>query len=99
MNASLILDHFRDSLERTIQAQARELIPFAPLDVSPYVAKSLMQKAVRRGQEDLAQRSAATLLKVSPNGFWRRLCVIAFEDVGCGDLGSVARVVAGSTLR
>ena len=66
----------------------------APLHISPWVAMSLLQKAIRRGRNDLAQRAAATLLWNSPDRLWRRLGVIAVEDVGLGDLATVELVTA-----
>lgn len=63
---------------------------------------SLLQKAIRRGREDLALRAAATLLKVSPGRLWRRLCVTAYEDIGVADFDTVAVVTAamkGKTWR
>jgi hypothetical protein len=65
-----------------------------PLKVSPWVAMSLMQKAIRRGHEQLALRAASTLLHVSPERLWRRLGCISFEDVGLGDVVTVAIVTA-----
>jgi len=65
-----------------------------PLNVSPWIVMSLMQKAIRRGEEQLALRAAATLLHVSPERLWRRCSCIAFEDVGVADLGTVAIVTA-----
>jgi hypothetical protein len=55
------------------------------IDVSPWVAMSLLQKAVRPGRTELAFRPAATLLQQSPELLWRRLACIAFEDVGLGE--------------
>ena len=46
--------------------------PCDPLTISPWVAMSLLQKAIRRGRKDLALRAAATLLKGSPERLWRR---------------------------
>ena len=37
--------------------------PPSPIACSSWLAKSLMQKSIRRGREDLALRAAATLLK------------------------------------
>jgi len=65
-----------------------------PLKVSPWVAMSLLQKAIRRGRKDLALRAAATLLITAPDKFWRRLGCIAFEDIGAGDLDTAALVRA-----
>jgi replication-associated recombination protein RarA len=64
------------------------------LDVSPWVAMSLLQKAIRRGHEDLAQRAAGTLLLTSPERLWRRLGCIAFEDIGVADFETVSLVTA-----
>jgi replication-associated recombination protein RarA len=63
---------------------------FDPLTVSPWVAMSLMQKAIRRGRERLALRAAATLLDGSPERLWRRLGCIAFWDIGIADIDAVA---------
>jgi hypothetical protein len=68
--------------------------PCDPLTISPWVAMSAMQKAIRRGHEKIALRAAATLLHVSPERLWRRCGCIAFEDVGVGDLDTVAAVTA-----
>lgn len=68
--------------------------PFYPLNVSPWVAMALMQKAIRRGRKQLALRAAATLLHLAPERLWRRCGCIAFEDVGVADLDTVAIVTA-----
>jgi hypothetical protein len=65
-----------------------------PLNVSPWIAMSALQKAIRRGQDGLAQRAAATLLSTSPERLWRRCGCIAFEDIGVADLDTVAIVTA-----
>jgi hypothetical protein len=58
----------------------------APLLITPWVAASLLQKAIRRGRLELALEAAATLLAIDPRRLWRRLACIAAEDVGLGDL-------------
>jgi hypothetical protein len=65
-----------------------------PLPISPWLAMSLMQKAIRRGHESLALRAAATLLNDSPERFWRRCGGIAYEDVGLAGLEAVSLVTA-----
>jgi replication-associated recombination protein RarA len=65
-----------------------------PLAASPWIAMSLMQKAIRRGEERLALRAAATLLRDAPDRLWRRSGCIAFEDVGVADIDTVAIVAA-----
>jgi len=71
-----------------------QLPPCNPLPISPWVAMSLLQKAIRRGRRVLALRAAATLLTGSPERLWRRLACIAFEDVGLADIDTVATVTA-----
>jgi replication-associated recombination protein RarA len=68
--------------------------PCDPLNVSPWIAMSFLQKAIRRGRKDLAFRAAATLLIGAPDKLWRRLGCIAFEDIGVGDLDTVTLVTA-----
>jgi hypothetical protein len=65
-----------------------------PLKVSPWIAMSLLQKAIRRGQQHFALRATATLLHVSPERLWRRCGCIAFEDIGVAALDTVAIVTA-----
>jgi replication-associated recombination protein RarA len=65
-----------------------------PLNVSPWIAMSALQKAIRRSQDGLAQRAAATLLSTSPERLWRRCGCIAFEDIGVADPDTVAIVTA-----
>src|SRR5947209_4309895 len=71
--------------------------PAHPLTASPWVAMSLLQKAIRRGRKDLALRAAATLLHETPERLWRRISCIAFEDVGVADL--VTAALAGKNFR
>jgi hypothetical protein len=76
--------------------------PCDPLTISPWIAMSLMQKAIRRGRKDLALQAAATLLNGSPERLWRRLGCTAFEDIGISDLDTVALVtvaMAGKRYR
>jgi hypothetical protein len=58
-----------------------------------WIASSLLQKSVRRGDAELAQRAAFHLLELDKAAIWRRLIVIAFEDVGAGDLDVLLETV------
>lgn len=82
---------------------ARESVPAPmPLNVSPWVAMSLLQKAIRRGDVPAALSGAATLLRDAPERLWRRLGCIAFEDVGVADiacLGLVTTALTGKAFR
>ena len=72
-------------------AERGEPPPLRPLDVSPWLAMSILQKAIRRSHEDLALGAAATLLRRTPDKLWRRIGCIAFEDVGVGNLQAGTR--------
>jgi hypothetical protein len=57
---------------------------FEPIRADQRILTSLLQRAIQRGEVDLAQRAALTILKLKGPGIWRRLLVIAFADVGAG---------------
>lgn len=94
MNGPQILELHRKQLAEEVAQRGADLPRFDPLNISPWMAMSLMQKAIRRGREDLALLAATTLLGLSPDRFWRRTCITAFEDVGVADLDTVAIVTA-----
>jgi MgsA AAA+ ATPase C terminal len=54
-----------------------------------WLASSALQKAIRRGEVLIAQRALRTLYRHDPRSAWRRLLIIACEDVGIGALGAV----------
>ena len=66
-----------------------------PLAIDPWVASSLLQKAIRRGDADMAERAAITLHRVRGKGIWRRFLGIAFEDVG---VASVETLIETATV-
>jgi hypothetical protein len=92
MNGPVILNNVRQQLADEIFAY-REPAP-APLKISPWLAMSLLQKAIRRGESELAQQAAATLLLIAPDRLWRRCGAAAFEEVGVADLQTVSLVTA-----
>ena len=58
---------------------------------SRYKVASAMQKAIRRGHTDLAVKYAQAIYNSEERDYlWRRLPIIAFEDVGFGNLEAVA---------
>jgi hypothetical protein len=65
-----------------------------PIVADPWIISSLLQKSIRRGETQIAQRAALTLLKLRGSGIWRRFMGIAFEDVGVGSIDAVTTVVA-----
>jgi hypothetical protein len=70
-----------------------------PLDISPWLAMSMLQKAIRRGETGHALRAAATLLRDAPDRLWRRLTVAVFEDVGLGSLDLVSPVLIATSAK
>jgi hypothetical protein len=76
--------------------------PNRRLKIDPWAASSLLQKAIRRGEAELAKEAAAILHRHRGVAVFRRLCMIAFEDIGIGDidlLQDVTRFATDKTLR
>jgi hypothetical protein len=68
-----------------------------PLNASPWLCQSLLQKSIRRGETGHALRAAATLLRDEPDKLWRRLAVAVFEDIGLGSLDLIIPVLIGTS--
>lgn len=87
-------------VERAQTWPIKGLIPPPPM--SPWMAASLLQKAIRRGDVPRTQLAASSLMATDPTRFWRRLGVIAFEDIGLANLplvGQVTVALRGKTYR
>ncbi|NGO49762.1 hypothetical protein [Allomesorhizobium camelthorni] len=84
----------------TIMSDREGTIPEPqPLDVSEWLAMSLLQKSLRRGETNHALRAAATLLRDTPDRLWKRLAVAVFEDVGLGSLDLITPVLVGTSAK
>jgi MgsA AAA+ ATPase C terminal len=70
------------------------LLDLAKTFSDPWIANSLMQKAIRRGDVEVAQRAALSFHALRGSAIWRRLMIIAFEDVGLGSCEAVVETVA-----
>jgi hypothetical protein len=88
MNGPEILHLIRHDLQGAVARQGKPPTP-RPIDASPWVAMSTLQKAIRRGREDVALSAAATLLRDAPEKLWRRVGCIAYEDIGVASLEAV----------
>jgi hypothetical protein len=88
MNGPEILHLIRHDLQCAVARQGEPPTP-RPIEASPWVAMSVLQKAIRRGREDLALSAAATLLRDAPDKLWRRIGCIAYEDIGLAALDAV----------
>jgi hypothetical protein len=53
-----------------------------PQIVDKWMLASNLQKCIRRGLVDNAAATAIKLVSIDPKYFWRRLLVIAYEDIG-----------------
>ena len=80
-------DLFQSDLESFSHSPA--LDPIKPLPCDRWLALSALQKSIRRGDGLTAQRALRTLYRDGPSSTWRRLLIIACEDVGIGALDAV----------
>jgi len=92
----------RDVLGAAKHRLAREIDSYSsptikPIVADPWVISSLLQKSIRRGETDIAKRSAVTFLKLKGSAIWRRLMVVAFEDIGIGSVEALIMTVAASS--
>ena len=92
MSNQIHLQFFRDQVANSIgqRLHSEPANKFA----SRSVAKSALQKSIRRGDIALALLSTRYLVEQDQAAFWRRLVIIALEDVGLGALDVVSQVIA-----
>ena len=67
-----------------------------PLATDSWVARSVLQKAIRRGMLELALSAAAQLVIIDRRTLWRRLIVTAFEDLGPQEFGTTTAIVCAA---
>ena len=70
-----------------------------PLPCDSFVARSAMQKAIRRGSKEIALRAAATVMLTNSAIVWRRLLVTALEDLGIHQIELLIRIAAAIERR
>jgi hypothetical protein len=73
-------------IERIIGHQIDISTEDLPQTNDRWVLVSNLQKSIRRGLVPTAVGTATKLMTVDPRYFWRRLMVVAYEDVGYGDI-------------
>lgn len=91
----------RDVFGEAKQRLAREIdshsaLAEKPIAADPWVVSSLLQKSIRRGETEITGRAALTFVKLKGSAIWRRLMVIAFEDIGIGSVGALIMTVAAA---
>ena len=84
-------EFYRHNLFQSVEKFSDEQ-EYLALDSEKYIAMSLLQKAIRRGEFSFAFSSALTLLNLNDRAFWRRMCIIVFEDIGIANLDLVGRI-------
>jgi len=92
----------RDALREAKQRLACEIdsysVPTSRLIAAdPWVVSSLLRKSIRRGETQIAQDAAFTFIKLNGAAIWRRLMVIAFEDVGVANIDAITAVAAAGS--
>lgn len=73
--------------------------PITPLPCDRYVARSCLQKAIRRSEPVLAQRALANLFEHDRRATWRHLTIICVEDVGVANVDLLAQIIAAQRNR
>lgn len=63
----------------------------------PWLASSALQKAIRRGDAEIASAAIAALHRLRGASVWSRMLVIAFEDIGPAAPDVLVEAVTGST--
>jgi len=66
--------------------------------IDPYVARSALQKALRRGDAELATQAGVCLLEDSQR-LWRAVAVILFEDFGSRPIDLASQVLAVAAFK
>lgn len=95
--ATLLFQFLRDRQDRAeAVSDLTSPAPFAHAD--PYLLASAMQKAIRRSDLTTARRSGHQLYALDRQRLWRRLAVVALEDIGMADIAAVAELIAISAL-
>ena len=93
-----------NNFKQAIESKMREIAPSytaRSLQQTSYLdrwlATSLLQKSIRRDEPEYAWQATSYLLENHPSYFWRRLPIIAMEDIGIGDLDlTMMAILAGS---
>jgi hypothetical protein len=90
------------SIERDLLMQLGNRLDQTPLpetstgleEIDHSLLSSAWQKAIRRGDSHLATRCALELHRRAPESVWRRIRIIALEDISVGDIDLVATILA-----
>jgi len=90
-----ILDPQNDQIAQEIQNHP-PLEPTNMMAADKWVLASAFQKAIRRGELEIAQSAGLSLLLEDKQMLYRRLHVLAVEDVGVGDIDLAICILAAT---
>ena len=91
MGPGVSLEIYKDLLSDAIDALPSRSKAYPDID-DPYVARSALQKALRRGDVGRAEQAARSLLE-DPQRLWKGLAVTVFEDFGSASIELRGQVV------
>lgn len=94
---SSVFERARDQL--AYQLSAAPACIQDPLPCDRWIARSVLQKAIRRGEAELALRALANLYQHDSYAVWRHLTIICLEDIGIGNIDLLAQIVAAKSDR
>ncbi len=83
-------------LPRRLADYNAPVLEHEPPNIDRWLAASALQKAVRRGKREESLLCSRLLVTEDTQRIWRRLAVIAMEDVGVGDMEATAQTVWAS---
>lgn len=92
--------HWDDAMEerQTPYLQLFDAVPvdseILPLPGDEWLAASVFQKAIRRADRNTAERAALSLFRIRGDRIFRRIGVIAAEDVGIGSIDGFEIAIA-----
>lgn len=102
MNERIPYDAVETMLETFLEEELSdlELFDIKAISEASITAKwkysSALQKSIRRGYVEDSIKYALAYHGLDPVGFWNRLVIIAFEDIGVGDVWAVAMTLAAA---
>lgn len=83
-----------NELEADIAAKQPDTL--TPMPGDKWLLSSCWQKAVRQGDVEIAQRAASALWRQDRQSLYRRLHIVALEDIGVGDLCTMVKVLTAT---
>ncbi len=97
-NSDLLFQFMRDRARDLAALDFDDSPPEPYPHADPYLLASAMQKAIRRGDSGIARRAGHQLYTLDRARLWRRLAVVALEDIGIADATVAAEVIGIAML-